>query len=96
MDIPLKNAQVIWDYVGEEPDVDPIRVVGVSSADDESYLNSWGACKLEFNEADAGGQLAMLFTLFAHLTIDEGLDPKSVEDALIVIPEFREVRSRMR
>ncbi len=96
MDVPLKNAQIVWNYDGDNPNADPVRVMALTSgADNTDYISSFGACNLEFNETDQAGRLAMLFSFFLFATVEEGMDPKVIDDALVVIPEYRDMRQIM-
>jgi hypothetical protein len=89
-DIALKDAQVIWSYHGKRADAPPVRVVAImSNSDDRDYFASWGACNAEFSQADDAGRLLQLFVEFHQMTIQDGLDPKAIHDAFLVIPEYR-------
>lgn len=100
MNIPLRYAQVVWDYHGNKPDAPAIMVVGYdddgrklpfSPADNRDYFCSWGACNSEFAEAGEAERLMMLLEKFNELTIAEvrRLDPLVVHHAFSVIPEYR-------
>jgi hypothetical protein len=92
MDIPLREAQILWDYSGREPDAPSIIVVGADAGrwNDRDYLSSWGCCNGEFADANETDKLRLLFAKFVELVTVEGLDPRNVHGALMVIPEYRE------
>lgn len=92
MDIPLREAQILWDYSGREPDAASIVVTGADAGrwNDRDYLSSWGCCNAEFADANDNERLKQLFAKFIELVTIEGLEPRKVHDALLVIPEYRE------
>lgn len=87
-DIALADVQVIWDREGAASR-EQVRVVGGAVKDDNSYSSSWGSCDADFNEADESGKLRMLLAQSIFLTYMEGIPPKTVHDAFMVIPEYR-------
>lgn len=87
-DIPLANAQIIWRP--EDPSLPSVKVVGIPGSDDDRrYASSWGACNIEFAQADTAARLAMLFRRFAYLTGIDGVDAGQLHDALMQVPEYR-------
>ncbi|HVJ03826.1 MAG TPA: hypothetical protein VM662_16735 [Sphingomonas sp.] len=91
-DIPLASAQIIWTLSSEEalPGDPPVKVVGIPGDDDSRYLSSWGACNQDFNDASNDRKLALLLSKFVDLTINDGIAPQDVHNALMVIPEYRQ------
>lgn len=88
-DIPLAEAQVIWDSA-RPPTLQPaVKVIRLGEQDDREYFASWGACNLEFREADDRQRLEMLFKKFHELTVGYRLDPQEVHSAFLDIPEYR-------
>jgi len=97
-DVPLHEAQVIWDYHGNDPDAPPLLVMGHPDAngldlrgtrDVPDYYSSWGACLAEFIGATYDERLTMLFEKFQELVTFEGLTPAAVHSAFCAIPEYR-------
>lgn len=99
--IPLRAVQINWAYEGSRLDAPPLvviqyndegrtRVRPYASDDDPDYFSSWGACNAEY--ANATGDTHRMFLLlekFRELVVAEGLDPKVVNEALCIIPEWR-------
>ena len=67
----------------------PLKVVGGPVKDDDDYISSWGACNGDFAEANDETRLRMLLAETVNLTVNEGIAPKTVHEALMVIPEYR-------
>jgi transcriptional regulator with XRE-family HTH domain len=88
-DIPLSDAMIIWDE-DEQPRV---KVVGPGE-DDSRYSSSYGACNLDWVEADDVGRMLRLLSRFVELTTFAGIPPKEVHHAFSVIPEYRWWMSR--
>lgn len=97
-DVPLREAQVIWDYHGDEPDAPSVLVMGHPDAngrdrwgsrDDNNYHSSWGACSSDFNDASAERKLLMLFRQYHWMVLTKEVDPKAAHEAFLVIPEYR-------
>lgn len=97
-DIPLAEVQVIWEYVGKEPDAPSVIVMGHpnesgrdrwGNRDDKDYTSSWGACSTDFNEASADEKLLMLFKQFHWMALTREVEPKAIHEAFLVIPEYR-------
>jgi len=87
--IPLAEAQVLWDYIGPDPeDNRVVRVTGPGDRIFPEYTSSWGACNLDFQEASDEQRLLMLFQNFRDLAL-EGIDPQEIHGAFQVIPEYR-------
>lgn len=88
VDIPLDKAQIVWTLMdGKEGP--PLKVVGGPIKDDDNYLSSWGACDSLFQEASDEKKLTMLLSETVNLTVNEGIPPSVVHEALMVIPEYR-------
>jgi len=88
-DVPLENAQVIWS-AEDHPNLPPVKVVGIPGDDDDDrYFSSWGACNLEFQQADAAGKLRMLFAKFVMIALHNNVAPREIHKAFSVIPEYR-------
>jgi hypothetical protein len=97
--IPLSQAVIMWDYQGNKADMPPIVVIAydgdgniyeVRKRDWPDYFSSWGADVAEY--ASATGDTHRMFLMlekFRELVIAEGLDPKTVNEAFCVIPEWR-------
>ena len=66
-DIPLKEAQVIWDYEGADDSLPPVKVMRAGTPDNPDYLAAWGACNADFQETDDDGRVRMLFQQFHEL-----------------------------
>src|SRR5687768_12457788 len=88
-DIPLAEAQLIWNYEGKKADMPAARVMGIGGKDDNDYISSWGACNGDFADADDETKLLMLFRQFHWLVLSGEVKPKALHEALLVIPEYR-------
>ncbi|MDP8994387.1 MAG: hypothetical protein M3N07_05290 [Pseudomonadota bacterium] len=89
-DIPLAEAQVVWNYEGADDSKPPVTVIRMGGKDDPDYISSWGACNQEFIEADDGTKLLMLFQQFHQIVLlEDGISPQAVHEALLVIPEYQ-------
>lgn len=97
-DIPLREAQIIWDYHGNEPDAPLVQVMGHPDdrgrdrwgrRDNADYRSSWGACMTEFVDASEDERLLMLFKQFHWMVMSKEVPPKAVHEAFLVIPEYR-------
>lgn len=86
-DVPIAKAQIIWDR--EDGVSPPVKVISIPGDDDLRYTSSAGACNADWVAADDVGRLLRLLALFVDLTAGEGIDPKVVNDAFSVIPEYR-------
>lgn len=94
--IPLEQAVICWDDASRFP---PRGRVGVMTFEDYGqapslgqqgmYRSSRGACNLPWRNATKPARLAMLHDLFLALTVCEGIDPGSANQAFCVIPEWR-------
>lgn len=89
-DIALSDAQLIWDYTGTEKRSEPLKVVDRARDDDPDYIASWGACDSNFNAAGDERRLGMLYEQFHRLVLIYEMDPQTVHEALLVIPEYRD------
>lgn len=90
IDIPLAEAQIIWNIHQREARADdPLVKVVRRGHDDPRYMASWGACNMEFNEASDEQRLSMLFAKFVALTIVYTTPPQAVHEAFMCIPEYR-------
>lgn len=89
-DVPLIDAMIIWDHPGEQLDP-PVKVVACGSQDDDRYSCSRGACDGDWKIGGAMFRLARLFSLVQQMTLQDGIAPRAVHDALIVIPEYRSI-----
>jgi len=77
------------------PDSLSVSVSRASAHDeDDRYTAEWGAGDPEFDTAASAGKLAMLFALFVHLTTEEKIRPRELDQALKVVPEYRQLVSR--
>ena len=63
--------------------------------DNPDYFASWGACSLEFCEADDAGKLSLLFRQFHSMVLHDGVEPEKVHTAFLVIPEYRQALIEM-
>lgn len=90
-DIPLAQVQVIWDNPGEgeRKIMPPLKLMTIGDKDDPRYDCSWGACNMDFNQADDAGRLLMLFQQFLQLVLMYGIDAEDVHEAFLQIPEYR-------
>lgn len=96
-DIPLRCAQIVWDYHGDDRDMPAVLVTGLDPADgrlfgpkdNRAYFASWGSCSAEFAGATEAEQELQLFEKFNELVTFEGIPPQAVHDAFCVIPEYR-------
>lgn len=88
--ITLREAQILWDYEGREPDAPSVLVTQFAYENDAAYHCSWGACNAEFAEADDQGRLLQLFQKFHELVTFDGLEPRKLHEALCVIPEYQQ------
>lgn len=97
-DIPLREAQVLWEYSGKEPDAPAVLVMGHpddsgrdrwGTRDDADYFSSWGSCMAHFNAASDEEHLAMLYKQFHWMVLSREADLKAVHSAFLVIPEYR-------
>lgn len=87
-DIPIAEAMIIWDGDGLlDP---PVRVVQSGGEDDQRYPALWGACNMDFRDADPATKILMLLQQFHWMVLGYGLAPTVVHEALLVIPEYRE------
>jgi hypothetical protein len=88
-DVLLAEAHVLWEYDGGQPDDHPaVRVVGPGDPPYLRYICSWGACNLDFQQADDHQKLIMLFQQFRDMTLD-GINPQDIHAAFQQIPEYR-------
>jgi hypothetical protein len=88
-DVPLKEAQLIWDYRDTGSDRPPARVVRLGGKDEPDYIASWGACNGDFVNADDATKLLMLFRQFHAMVVDGDVEAAALHQALLVIPEYR-------
>lgn len=97
-DIPLREAQVIWQYEGRNALAPPVVVMGHpdesgrdrwGNPDDKDYLSSWGACSADFNEASDEERMLMLFKQFHWMVLTREVGLQAVHEAFLVIPEYR-------
>jgi hypothetical protein len=87
-DIPLAKAQIIWN-AHEDRGGPKLKVISIPGNDDQNYMASWGACNMEYNDADDATKLTMLLAKTFDLMLNEGITPVEIVEALSVIPEFR-------
>lgn len=87
-DRPLATTQIIWNPI-EDSNLPPVALVSVPREDDSRYISSWGACNIEFVNADSETQLRLLLSKFVYLVLLEGIQAKAVHEAFVQIPEYR-------
>ena len=87
-DIKLSDVQVIWN-APENPELPKVALVEIPGDDDDRYYSSWGACSLEFKEANPDQQIGMLLAKFIALAVHDGIDPQEMHDVFSQIPEYR-------
>lgn len=93
-DVALAKAMLLWEPTGDKA-VTPalagkVLVVKHPSKTAVRFRKAAGACDATWH-APNKARLLMLFDLFVQLTVRDGVDPKSVNDALCTIPEYRVV-----
>ncbi|MES3043736.1 hypothetical protein [Sphingomonas faeni] len=86
--IPLGKMVIVWNLMDGKSGP-PLKVVDSNDKEDEDYISSWGACNSEFSQASNEKKLRMLLTENINLTVNEGIPPTTVHEALMVIPEYR-------
>ncbi len=106
-DIPLREAMIAWNGapIQFEDEIDnccpsqpPPGIFVVWQPDRahraRDYRSTMGACCLGWREATSRDRLAQLLALAFEITSRDGVPIGQVQQALMVIPEFRELWNR--
>lgn len=95
-DIPLKNAMIAWNAMRDGLHAEPGKVIVIPHPDSCGYcnrlkvLNTVGACMTEWRRMTKAQRLCKLFIEAWYIICRDGVSPKAMHEALMVIPEYRE------
>lgn len=86
-DVRLKNAIILWQSGVCCPDV--LVIDKESDENPRRFMNNTGACMTWWRDETDERRLQMLFIEAWRIVIRDGVSPKLLHEALLVIPEYR-------
>lgn len=95
-DVPLKRAMLLWNPKSDEPTEDGrMEVVEHPEKDSRTrtLTRSIGACCAEWAQLNTMERLVKLYIETWHIACRDGVEPKTIHEALMVIPEYRDTLS---
>lgn len=95
-DVPLKHAMLLWNRKDDRPYGDGrMEVIEHPEKDTRTWTLtcSTGACCAEWTQLNTEERLAKLYVEAWHIACRDGVALKTIHEALMVIPEYRETLS---
>ena len=94
-DIPLSHAMIAWNEVrhGHDDYDGRVKVVLWPDTTDQcrGFICTSGACGAKWHDLNTREQMAALLLCAMETIVFDGLNPRDVHNALLVIPEYRKV-----
>lgn len=92
MEIPIEKAMILWNPKNEGGGIKVIR--NPERSREFRHLHcSAGACYAYWAGMTTEQRKTKLLIEAWHIAVRDGLDPKEIHEALMVVPEYREMLS---